>query len=218
VEVLLWVSSTLQRDVVKTIWMDCVGRQTRHVMRIVTDEAPQGLRSKDRWLDRMIQESVHHTRLVVAVQLHHIYTESPPPGTSEAGAAILMVPDVFDTKHGTKTRVRIHRPVSGPTDTPGDALKHALKWGRVSGNQVSCAWRTSGGNPQSGEWRESARQFDLDPVLTNLDDTVGYAGVAAPWLALACAAQSLADSDTHLVLSDDGDIIDAAVVTSVPLV
>jgi len=217
VEVLLRVSSTLKRDVVKAVWADCWKRQIRHAMHIATEEAPQGLRCIDKWLDRMIQGSGHHPRLVVAVQMHRIHTESPPAGTAEAGAAVLLVPDVFTTKHGTPPRIRVHRPVSGSIDMSGDALKHALKWGRASGKRVSRAWRTSGHNPQSGGWQEPARQLDLNPSVTNLDDTVGYAGAAAPWLALACAAQALADdADTHLILSDDGDIVDAAVVTSDP--
>ncbi|WP_019448886.1 hypothetical protein [Cupriavidus sp. BIS7] len=218
VEVLLRVSSALEHDFLKSVWTDCWKRHVRRAMHISAEEAPQGLGSIDGWLDRMIKGDGHHARLVVAIQMHRIQTESPPPGTSEAGVAILLVPDAFVTKHGADARIRVHRPVSGSKDKSGDALKHALQWGAVSGGQVSRAWRTGGDNPQSGEWREPARQLDLNPRVADLDDSVGYAGVAAPWLALACAAQSLSEgADTHLVLIDDGDQIDAAVVASTPV-
>ncbi len=213
VEVMLWIDSALKPDVVETVWRDCWKRHLRQGMHIAHDKAPKGLSILGKWLDQMIEGKTCSARLVVAVQMYPIHTESPPQGSSEAAVALLLVTDTFASKYGTNTGIQVHRPVRGAQKEAGEALAHAAQWGSVSCKQISQVWQTASNGAPTGSWLKFAHQLGPSADVTNLDEAVGYAGVAAPWLVLACGAQSVAaGANSCIVHAEDHDGLDIAVI------
>lgn len=195
IEVSLWLSGELDREAYVALWQECWTEQRLpSSMRVVNEVSPSGIDIMDDWLDRVVAgEATHLARLVVAIQLHAVIGNSPPTGTSEAGAALLLAPDVLVRKHDLTARANLHRPVRWDADKPEAMLANALKWADVTAEKIPSGWKTGLGVDQSSKLHEAARQLGMEAVPTDIDQTIGYAGVASPWLALACAVDALSD-------------------------
>jgi len=146
----------------------------------------------DGWMDELIAGRSAHVTIVVAVQLSRLLAETPLPGTAEAGVAVMLAPDSLANQYSLTRQCNLHRPERGMPDQLGETLAHALQWGddaRADG--IVTAWRTGLDAPQAAALRLSASTLALNPRVTDLDQAVGHAGIAAPWLALVCAASTL---------------------------
>lgn len=196
-------SNGLTHEENEALWQACWhARSLRKAELVPATESPADLMMIDSWLDEILGGEKLHVMLIVAAQLHPLLAGTPPPGTAEAGTALLLAPETLAFKHGMQRIAHLHRPVQALLDLPGDALCHAMQWAGVPAQQIAGGWQTGLDATQTGVLREPSKQLGLTARPTDLDQTVGYAGAAAPWLAAACAASSLSgSSDAQIVLA-----------------
>lgn len=167
----------------------------------------------DTWLDATLQQARLHATLVIAIHVLPVLAKTPEDSTAEAGAALLLMPEALARKHGVPATAFVHRPVRAPLKQPAHALTHAVQWANVEAAHIPNGWQSQLKANQAGPWLDAAKQQQLAARLTDLDQTVGRAGIAAPWLAMACAAAALTpDTATQLVLATQDTHIDVAVL------
>ncbi|MGO4811043.1 hypothetical protein AB4156_15880 [Cupriavidus sp. 2MCAB6] len=214
--VCLWVSGGLLRKDYVALWQECWRKRQLRDMRLAEETEPAGLDVLDSWLDQAAGGEGREARLIVAIQLYPVLSKTPPVGATEAGAALLLMPGEQAGRLHVVSEATLHRPVRGPFDQSDGALSHAVKWGDVTAADIPGGWQTGLDATQAGVLREAAMRLGLTVRPTDLDQTVGHAGAAAPWLAIACAAGSLSgDVQSQIVFAGQPDGVDSAVVRSV---
>lgn len=177
-------------------------------------ESPADFDSVDAWMDQLLKGEGMRATLLVAVQLHPLLAEeTQPEGTSEAGTALLLIPDALAAQHKVSRIANLHRPVRGAVADVSEPLSTALRWASVSADQIKGTWQTGLDMLQTGKLREPTVKMGLAAKVIDLDQTIGHTGVAAPWLSIACATASLTDeaAEQLIVVSQDNHI-DSAVL------
>lgn len=209
----LWVSGGLPRQQYVLLWQECWRERQLRQMRLLEESEPAGLETLDSWLDQVANCDGREARLIVAIQLYPVISEAPPVGAAEAGVALLLMPGVQASRHAVVPEANLYRPVRVPFDQSKEILPHAMKWADIRAAEIPGGWQTGLGAEQAGVLREAAVRLGLTAGPTDLDQTVGHAGAAAPWLAIACAANSLSASvQSQIVFAGQSDGVDAAVV------
>ncbi|GLQ48553.1 hypothetical protein ACFFJT_16195 [Dyella flava] len=198
------------------LWRQCWhARSLRSADVTPPSTTPADLMLLDTWLDQTLEQAQLHATLLVAIQLHPLLSDAPDAGTAEAGTALLLVPESLATQHRLPHIAHLHRPVQSLLDQPGDALSHALQWAGIEGAHIATGWQTGLDVAQAGALIEPSKKIDLAARITDLNQTVGHAGAAAPWLALACAASSLSEEKQQIVLVGQNKHIHCAVMKHV---
>ncbi|MBB1634268.1 hypothetical protein [Cupriavidus sp. UME77] len=214
--VCLWVSGGLLRKDHVALWQACWREHQLRDMRLSEETEPAGLDVLDGWLDQLAGGEGREARLIVAIQLYPVLSKTPPVGAAEAGVALLLMPGEQAGGLQVVSEASLHRPVRGPFDQSDGALSHAVKWGDIAAAEIPGGWQTGLDATQAGVLREAAVHLGLTARPTDLDQTVGHAGTAAPWLAIACAAGSLSgDVQSQIVFAGQPGGVDSAVVRSV---
>jgi len=210
----LTISNALTDDENKNLWEECWhARSLRQADVLTSTASPLDLMWLDTWMDEALRSTSLHARLVVAMQLHTLLSTEPPAGTAEAGAALLLMPRDLALRHRAPVTAFLHRPERRAMDLSGDALSHAMKWADTSGPQIPSGWSSGLGGTMADHWKKAAQEHGIAAVLADIDQTVGDAGVAAPWLAIACAASSLTSKKpAQMVLVGRDAHIDCAVL------
>jgi hypothetical protein len=169
----------------------------------------------DTWLDGADRREHREARLLISVQLHPVLEEAPPSGSAEVGVAFLWVPADVARHHAITCVANVCRPMQGSRETLDHALAYALTWARSAAADVRRLWWTGCDPLVTGAARKAFIKAGIDAPSTDIDGTAGHAGVAAPWLALACAiAAARAASNTQLVVVGQGDGMQLAAVTA----
>jgi hypothetical protein len=177
------------------------------------DAGSSSLQSVDAWMDQIVEHQQCNARLVVTIQMHPLMSGSPAEGTTEAGVALLLVPDELAEKLRIDRQINLHRPVRGPFDLSNGALSHCVKWAGTTAAVISGGWQTGLDVSKAGTLRKASVEAGLESRPTDLDTSAGHAGIAAPWLATACAAQVLSTSTPRqIVFAGCGDKVDCAVL------
>ncbi|SAL70848.1 hypothetical protein AWB71_04317 [Caballeronia peredens] len=210
----LLISGLLTSKQNEALWRECWGGFGLRPALVGEPAAQSGnLQMIDAWLDRIVRGDELEVKLIVSVQLHPLMNGSPPKGTAEAGVALLLMPDALAIQHGSARIANLHRPVRGTFEQSNEALAHALKWGSSTSASISGGWQTGLALAQSGVLRASTLKAGLEVQAIDLDPRIGYAGVAAPWLATACAVRSLtADLPRQIVFAGQVEGVDCAVL------
>ncbi|MBB3257138.1 hypothetical protein F4827_002315 [Paraburkholderia bannensis] len=213
----LLVSSMASSESNQALWLECWNSfgfcSSCHFKQVAE---PANLQLLDLWLDQLEAGLEKQAKLVVAIQLHPLMGASPPGGTAEAGVALLLMPDSLARQHEVMRRANFHRPVHGPFDLSNGAFAYALKWASSTVDEISGGWQSGLDRIQAGALRTSAVQSGLEIQPVDLDARVGYAGIAAPWLAAACSAKSLsATAPRQVVFAGQGGAIDCAVLCNI---
>ncbi len=203
----------------QALWQERWSARALRQASVAPDEAsPVDLMGLDTWLDAALRNTDLHATLLVAVQLHALLAATPPAGTAEAGVALLLMPAVPTRQLCVPHIAQLHRPVRGPVDQPGEALSHALRWGGTEASQITGGWQTGLDAKAAGALREPVMQLGIKVRATDLDQTVGDARIAAPWLAIACAASSAtAAGVAQMVLVGHDAHVDGLVLNHVSL-
>jgi hypothetical protein len=196
------------------LWRTCWDtRMVRQGAVVHSEHSPADLMLIDRWMDAVIAHQDMHAKLLLAVQLHPLLAATPPSGSAEAGVALLLAPDAVATRFSMARQGDLHRPVRSPIDQADEALLRALQWGKVPPDRIVGAWQTGLDAAQAGALRLPARKLALNARVTDLDQTVGRAGWAAPWLAMACAAAiSCDESAPQMIFVGQPSAVDCAVL------
>ncbi|MGU7772642.1 hypothetical protein ACV229_21030 [Burkholderia sp. MR1-5-21] len=161
----------------------------------VTNEpkAP-GLMSLDAWLDAPPGDARDHATLLVVIELHSLMAGRPTKGSAEAGVALLMAPEDVAQRSRLAPVAQIHRPRQGTVATLRDTLGFAVQWGETDAGAIHHLWHSGfdrvGQQALLGATRAGGITLMADQRISgehDLDRTVGDSGIAADWLALACA-------------------------------
>ncbi|UIF87521.1 hypothetical protein [Cupriavidus sp. UYPR2.512] len=212
----LWVSGGLSRKDYLELWQQCWVERRLRRMHVIDDAKPVQLDAVDSWLDQLAAGHECEARLFVTIQLYPLLSETPPVGAAEAGVAVLLMPGDQASRNAVACDGNLHRPVQGPLDQLDDAICRALQWGELEASQVIGGWQTGLGSAQTGILRATALNLKLSVKPTDLDQTVGHAGIAAPWLAVACGAKSLsAAAPNQILFCGQMDSVNAAIVRRV---
>lgn len=212
----VWVSGGLSRKAYLALWRECWAERRLRPMLVIDGAEPLSLRAIDNWLDQVAAGRECEARLVVTIQLYPLLSEIPPAGVAEAGVAVLLMPREQARQHAVACEANLHRPVCGAFDRLDETISRALRWGDIEAAQVSGVWRTGIGSPQAGVLLQAALHLGLSAQQTDLDQTVGHTGTAAPWLAIACGAKALSAAVVNqVVFHGQADGLDAAVIRRV---
>jgi hypothetical protein len=207
------MSSLLSIEDRDRLWNEQWQRFGLRQIDIAVGEDDVDLISLDRWLDRTIATPENKARLIVAIQMNVLQSASPPAGSAEAAAALLLMPQTTAARHTLVSKVALHRPVRAVIAQANDALQPALKWAGTDASYIKGGWQAGF---DAISWGQVCTQDALLGVTKNvikMDQSIGYAGVAAPWLAAACAAQSLSDDNPNqIVFVRAADTFDSAVL------
>lgn len=198
----LLVTNGLPPEANLKLWEErCANKSLRPMVVTSTTDAPDDLMALDRWMDAVLGKKEQHAVLMVAIQINPLLAASPLPGAAEAGVAVLLLPDALAHQHGVVRVASLHRPVRGLAERPQVPLSTALRWAGVSAERISGAWQTGLDETQGGALRETGVKAGVIVRATDLDQGVGHAGIAAPWLALACAFASLTEEASEQIVS-----------------
>ncbi|RZT36425.1 hypothetical protein [Cupriavidus agavae] len=208
----LAVANGLAPEENRALWTQRSELLLSRSLMLADDAAPVDLFGLDGWLDRLLADKDQHARLVVAVQLQPLLKGSPAPGMAEAGAAVLLLPDGVARQRGIPRRASLHRPVRSRAEQAQESFSTALRWAPASSGKIAGVWHAGLDATPAGALRTAIVKAELDALPTDLDQTVGDAGVAAPWLALACAAATLAEAGHQVIAVGREEQIDCAVL------
>ncbi|MCO6060480.1 hypothetical protein NG726_27985 [Pseudomonas sp. MOB-449] len=163
-----------------------------------------GLAAVDQWLDQRIRDQA--LLLVVAFQVAPAVVED----SAEAVVGLLFGNRLTQTT--LKPVAYLYRPElerQASTDDLAYATRQSLSWAQLKAEAIEQVWLAG---------VDSERQADVSTVLErlaipakpkqgqyNLDAALGHAGKAAPWLAIAAAAQAVqANGQPQVIFSGEG--------------
>ncbi|WP_454767036.1 hypothetical protein [Cupriavidus campinensis] len=209
-KVFLWADGQLDRARLETIWRDSWDARQLPAMHVEAETEPAGIGIVDQWLDRSARGEPAVARLIAILQLRPVLNAAPPPGSAEAGVAVLLCPQDAMPQEMAAPLARLHRPVRGAFDRIDVDVSQALRWGGMTDVPPSGGWQTGMDASQGAGVLLGAQAIGK---MIDMDPSIGRTGIAAPWLALACAAASLGDGvDSQLVVVADAEAVDYAVI------
>jgi hypothetical protein len=183
--------STEERD---GLWNDKWEKLNLRPADIAINDSNVDLMTLDGWLDRTIETAENKAQLILAIQLTALQSASPSPGSAEAAVALLLLPKVEATRHRLVSEADLHRPVRGRFEQANEALRPALKWAGSEAPDIKGIWQAGFDATQWGHVVSEGCLLGLSNDAIKIDQSIGFAGVAAPWLAVAVAAKSLSDT------------------------
>jgi hypothetical protein len=172
-----------------------------HLLALQTDRKFQffhakGLAALDNWLDEMWKTPA--ALIIVSA----VIRETPLEGEGEAIAWLLLL----NRNHADfPDAVRLHRPEKGCSRSLSKTLSRALLWCQLPPAGVRKAWMTGSTVSQGGSWNMACENNELTLSMTednkDIDQTTGYTGKAAPWLAVAIATTAAQQGDPQIVVA-----------------
>jgi len=166
----------------------------------------QGLSALDQWLDQRIDDQA--LLLVVAVQ----FAPLQPEGKAEVAVGLLLGNRMTQTT--LPPMAYLHRPEQQRANT-SDALlyatRQALDWVPLDAKSIEHTWRVGIDAQRHAAISTVLAQVPM-PVkhnqgLIDLDASLGLAGTASPWLAIAAATQTIQrGAGPHFIFSGDSAV------------
>lgn len=159
----------------------------------------KGLTAFDFWLDDVWQQPA------ALIILSAVVRAAPQEDEGEAISWLLLLNRYHS---GFSNAVRLHRPEKGNINSLSKTLNRALLWCCISAEDVKGAWTTGKALTQGGEWSlacEANRMtFSMTEDNRDIDQTTGYTGRAAPWLAVTLAATVAQQAGSQVVVTEIG--------------
>ncbi|MFZ4833273.1 hypothetical protein [Rouxiella sp. Mn2063] len=201
--VLVESNTSVPHEQLQAIWQQSWA--VSPIRQSVTHMTGSGLTVIDQWLDQDINKL--SLLLVVALQV----APEQPKGTAEAVVGLLF--GSAQTTTDLAPVAILHRPEQAHQTSVQDlhyALHQSLDWAPVAAEQVTCGWLVG----VETVWHEAIATglkalpspINIGQDLQDLDKTLGYPGPAAPWLAIAAAADGSSGGEPQLIVSGDGSI------------
>lgn len=154
----------------------------------------------DGWLDG---RTFYCRHLAIAVQLRSAISGELRAGQAEAGAAVLLGGVQAGARDSTAL-VCAHRPARCRIESLDKGIANALRWGHSADGSIETTWNSGLDEPLAKAFRSLGTPVSGVPAI-ELAQTVGDAGVATPWLALAlAAAKTRASGGAQLILNQQG--------------
>lgn len=102
--------------------------------------------------------------------------------------------------------VRLHRPEKGSISTLCKTLGRALLWGKIPAKMVTGSCTTGNSLTVGGEWSLACEGngliFSMTEANRDVDQTTGYTGKAAPWLAVTLATTIAQKGGPQVVVAE----------------
>ncbi|WP_167390548.1 hypothetical protein [Pantoea rodasii] len=198
IAVLLECESHLNSHQIESTFKQCWDDSS--IAQPVTRISGAGLGVIDQWLDQSSSEKT--MLLVLAAQIE----PGHPEGTSEAIVGLLLGHSL--PMPNLPILARLHRPEQSYHTDVKDleyAIAHSLKWIPITGERIESGWLV-GIHSEHNIAVATALKAVKSPInigqdLNNIDAIFGYPGCAAPWVAVACAAQFCRNGKAQLILS-----------------
>jgi len=154
----------------------------------------KGMNALEYWLDnRWDKPSV----LIVLT-----LTLRSSPAENDAEAITLLV--LCNRKsHQFTDAVRLHRPQQSNPDTLTRDMAHSLRWAKLSPDGIRTIWISGEavtdrpGLNKSCE--DNALTLSLTDNIKSIDATLGYTGVASPWIAVVLATSVVQEQGAQLI-------------------
>jgi hypothetical protein len=166
----------------RRVWRESGIRQT------VVPVEGCGLAAVDRWLDQRIEDQA--LLMVLAVQ----FAPHQPEGTAEVAAGLLFGNRL--TQSVLPPIAYLHRPEQQRDLANAGLLyaaRQALDWVPLQAHSIEQVWRAGVGAQRHVEsvLLDVAMPVKPPQKFCNLDASLGNAGKASPWLAIAAATQTI---------------------------
>ncbi|WJT19272.1 transposase [Klebsiella pneumoniae subsp. pneumoniae] len=160
-------------------------RPRRHVSAAHRQQRPVLISVIDRWLNERIKDKV--MLLIVGLQIDPVVTNN----TAEAAVALLLGNRL--TQEALDPLALLHRPDAAPSGELSEGMRMAAWNVPLKESMVKNLWLAG----MTGEQRAEAigcqnahpAQCVKDEAVISLDISMGNAGAAAPWLAIAAATE-----------------------------
>lgn len=160
------------------------------IRQTVTPITWRGLEAVDQWLDQRSDDQA--LLLLVSV----VIAPDAPQGTAETAVGLLL------GNPGTQLALlpvaNLHRPEQARGESAGAltrATQQALCWASLQTNSIEHIWRSGIGQKYHAAVTTVMSGVELplraDRNVHNLDALLGHPGAAAPWVAIALAAQTV---------------------------
>jgi hypothetical protein len=158
----------------------------------------------DGWLDECRRQPRH---LAIAVQLRGAISGGLQTGQAEAAAALLLQRMSADSAD-SESVVFAHRPAKASIESFDEGVANALRWGNGDSDPISAVWNAGLSEPLAKAFKSMKLPMN-NAATVELTRTVGDAGIAASWLALALAAERAgAGAGAQLIMDQqDGDLV-----------
>lgn len=168
--------------------------QTERPFRLLNTK---GFVALDFWLDELWQQPA--LLLAVSVQIR------PSPQDNE-GEAITWTLLVNRDHSDFPDAVKLHRPEKGSAATLTHTLGRALLWSNLAIEEVKGACTTGSEVDRVGDWsracEENGTAFSMTEYNHDVDQTTGYTGRAAPWLAVSLAVSIARQGSAQVVVAE----------------
>ncbi|AKZ64369.1 hypothetical protein F506_18415 [Herbaspirillum hiltneri N3] len=210
------VACALPAETVTALWQTAWDARALRAADVDHVAAAADLMTLDDWLDHALQAEYQEARLMVTVQLRALLDTPPSEGAAEAGAAVLLMPEALAYQYRIAANRYLHRPERARHQEVRESLAHALQWARLEGKSLRQIWCAGLDPGQYHQWSVPASQLGVDANDVLLDASVGDTGIAAPWLALACAHAAAVDGGARLLLCAQEHTVDCAVLRGPP--
>ncbi len=184
----LEIESGLPESVLRRVWREAW--RLSGIRQSTTPVEGSGLAAVDCWLDQRIDDQA----LLLVVALH--FAPEQPEGTAEVAVGLLFGNRL--TQSTLAPMAYLHRPEQerAPTDAALlYAVRQALAWVPLPAESIEQIWRVG----IHAQRRAALSTVSVDGALParpnqgccSLDDLLGHPGQAAPWVAIAAAAQNI---------------------------
>ncbi|ELY4601510.1 hypothetical protein SM003_004193 [Cronobacter malonaticus] len=199
VTLLFEADTSLPEQQVRSLWR--YAWKTYGIRQQTEDIDSHGLAMVDRWLDHRIREK--SLLLVVALQV----APENPQDTGETVVALLLGNRL--TQNILAPRALLHRPEQNESQSLDENIAQALDWGPVQPDELHHLWQAGLSYKQQSaiaalNGRSPLEGVEMNSNLYDLDNTLGHTGCAAPWLAIAAAAQAVEQMQApHLIVSGE---------------
>ena len=217
------ITDTLPKDIPCCLTLDCdddirlrLGEHFRNELtartgRIFRLLSGKGLAAFDAWLDQRWE----YPGILVAVT----FSLPAQPEEGDADAITLML--LSNRKAaGYPDAVCLHRPEKGPEVELEKTLNRALLWAATGAEALKAGWHTGPALASGSGWNKACENngvtFSLSKDNRSLDHALGYAGGAAPWLAIILASAVCKENGPQIIAAQpaaDKDDIWVAVIT-----
>lgn len=181
--VILDISSSLSFPAVRKIWQEAW--QESGITCAVEYVGSNGTGVISQWLDHRIRDEA--MLLIVGLQLDPIDSNN----TAEAAVALLLGNRL--TQEALEPLALLHRPNASPPGGMSEGMNMAAYNFPLKGNIVKNLWLAGLTSGQHAEviacQNAHPAQSVADDSVISLDRSMGHAGAAAPWLAIAAATE-----------------------------
>jgi hypothetical protein len=214
----LHVSASALRIDVSALWTDLWKGYRLRPAHVEAISAPV-LCDVESWLDSNDPIARRGVTLLISVNLNKVLGENPPDQSAEAGIALLLAHQEIVDVLTEDPIARLHRPTTSDPHALSREIGYALQWGKVASGAINTLWLTGIDEEVAATVHLALNQSgatsnrENPPNEVDLMRTVGHAGVTAPWLSVALAAEASRNERVpQLVIAQREGIVATAVV------